>query len=113
MSKAMKQYVSTAAWVGTLTAIFSTAAHADVYCSEQITQVIVNSSGGVYFTTNETCPNWCQLNFSTSDAVKQGYAMLLAANAQGKTLMFEWGNLTSCSTPNSVYASPANVVLGQ
>src|SRR5580704_8638770 len=84
-------------------AMHSPAAYADATCTENVTGLISHTNGYVYFTTDQTCPSWCQINFATPDANKEAYAMLLSANAQGKTIVFSWANLTSCSTHNPVY----------
>ena len=87
---------------------FSTAAHAYVDCTEQVLSVIMHSNGSVYFITNHTCTaGWCQLSWSSPEAISKGYAMLLSAQAQGKSISFAWDNISSCSTANQVYASPA------
>lgn len=43
------------------TLVSTSTAHADSYCSETVTQIIVKSDA-VYFTTSKSCPNWCELN---------------------------------------------------
>jgi hypothetical protein len=89
----------------------STAASAYIGCTEQVTNVIMHSDGAVYFTTNQTCSNgWCQLAW-TADAAIKGYAMLLSAQAQGTPLTFAWDNLASCTSVNTVYASPDFMML--
>jgi hypothetical protein len=81
-------------------------ARADVGCTETVTAIIMHSNGNVYFTTSSTCTSWCSVSFTTADGNKEAYAMLLSANAQGKTLWFDWPNLTSCSQTNATYAAP-------
>ena len=86
-------------------------AHA-VACTETVINLIVHSSGNVYFQTNATCGNWCQINWSTEAANKNGYAMLLTAKTTGKTLTFVWPNLSACNVSNVTYASPDYIILG-
>jgi hypothetical protein len=89
----------------------SAAAYADVTCNETVTMIYMHSNGNVYFTTSSTCSSWCEISFGTAAANNQAYAMLLSANAQGKTLYFDWPNLTSCSSQNQTYAIPGWVGL--
>jgi len=100
------------AGVITVFIVCASAARADVGCAETVTQIIMHSNGNVYFTTNQTCANWCSLSFTTTDGNNRAYAMLLSANAQAKTIWFDWPNLTSCSQQNITYASPAFMELG-
>ena len=86
-------------------------AYADVTCTETVTNLFVHSNGNVYFTTSETCSSWCEISFATSAANNQAYAMLLSAHFQGLPVIFDWPNLTSCSTLNAVYAIPGWVDL--
>jgi hypothetical protein len=92
---------------GLLSAMSGFANAADIYCTETVTNVIVDANGGIYFETNQTCNGfWCQLSWSSPNPLNQGYAMLLSAQAQGVTLTFAWPNLANCSTANQVGASP-------
>jgi hypothetical protein len=87
--------------------LISDLAFASADCAETVMNVISHSSGQVFFTTDQTCPaNWCYLNWSTPDAIKNGYAMLLSAKTSGKRVSFRWNSISSCSTVNAVYASP-------
>jgi len=82
-----------------------------VVCTESVTQVIAHSSGNIYFTTDKTCANWCQLNYSSADAVRRVYALLLAANAEQKNVSINWTAITDCSQKNATYAAPDYVIL--
>lgn len=86
-------------------------ANAETYCVETLTRVIIASTGGVYFTTAETCPNWCQVNWSDAGALSKAYATLLAAEAQETPVTFGWSAISSCNDQNATYASPDNVIL--
>lgn len=86
--------------------IMSSTAGAAAYCTERLTNLIVKTDGAVYFTTNSTCPNWCQLNFSAGAAKSQGYAMLLAAMSTDRDVRFYWLNISSCSSINATNSSP-------
>lgn len=82
-----------------------------IYCTENVTTVIVHSNGNVYFQTSQTCNAWCQLNWSTANLINQGYAALLSAKLSGMAVMLYWPNISSCSAQNVVYASPDSVAL--
>ena len=88
----------------------SSEAQAGASCNEHVTSIIVHSNGNVYFMTDQTCStSWCQVNWTTTD---KAYAMLLTAQAQGKTIYFYWDTVSSCSSTNPVYASPAYFSIG-
>ena len=112
-ARRLAKYLLIRVGVSLALAIGCAGAQADVWCLETVTQVIMHSNGGVYFTTNATCPSWCQLNWSTADAISKGYAMLLSANAQGKQVNFDWPSLSNCTTQNATYASPGALDLYQ
>lgn len=87
-------------------------AHAEVYCNETVTSVIV-AGDTVYFTTNETCPNWCEVNTSW-DATATGRAMALLTTARTSpslTIEFAWSQISSCGTAAPTYSSPDFVIL--
>ena len=86
-------------------------AQAEIYCVETLTRVIVASNGSVYFTTAQTCPNWCQINWSDAGAVSKAYATLLSAEAQATPVTLGWSGISSCSDENATYASPDNLTL--
>lgn len=77
-----------------------------VTCSEQVTYLILHENGSIFFETNQTCPNWCELNFATAEQDDNGYAMLMAAKTQGISVDFDWPNISSCTAVNATYASP-------
>lgn len=106
----MKRIIACLAVV--LSSTFGGAAYADVNCAESVTNLIVHSNGNIYFQTNLTCSsNWCQLNWSNSNLVNQGYAMLLSAQISGKAIVFDWPNIASCGVQNIIYASPSYMFL--
>jgi hypothetical protein len=78
-----------------------------VSCTETIGAIVLHTNGNVYFTTSQTCTTgWCQIAFSTADSINKGYAMLLEAQTLNKPVTFQWDNISSCTTPNAVFASP-------
>jgi hypothetical protein len=96
-------------------ALFASAgvAHATADCSETLTGVIMHSNGHVYFTTTGSCSGgWCELAW-TGETLNKGYALLLAAQAQGKPVGMRWSALSSCSAQNSPFASPDFISLPQ
>lgn len=80
-------------------------------CSDTITDVIVHSSGRIYFTTANSCSQaWCEV--AGSDAfVYNGYAMLMAAKIKQKPVIIQWNNLASCDSKNLVYTVPDFIIL--
>lgn len=79
-------------------------------CGEKVVNIISHSNGNIYFTTDHTCPNWCQLGGNPA-FIKQSYAMFLTARANDKYIEFAWNNLASCGEKNEVYAIPDFLVL--
>ena len=87
--------------------ILSSKSWADVWCTENITSLIVHDNGNIYLETDQTCiSSWCQISLSTPAANNNAYAMLLSAKMAGKKVTFEWGSLSSCAAQNPVYSSP-------
>lgn len=71
-------------------------AHAGVYCEDTVTKVIV-AGDPIYFTSSNSCPNWCQINPSWSaDALKRAYALLLSARVSGTPVWFYWTDISVC-----------------
>ena len=80
-------------------------------CYETINNLIVHSNGNVYFKTDQSCTGaWCQLNWSAT-ATKNGLATLMAAQAQGRKVLFTWPAITACTQQNATYASPDYIQL--
>jgi len=106
----MKSYfikiIFTAALLGA-----GSAAEANIECTENIVAVILHVNGNIYFQSDQTCGNWCQVNMGTDAMNKNVYAMLLSAKMGGRPLLFNWPNLASCSSQNATYAAPAYVQL--
>jgi len=105
----MKKYllgliISTMLWSGHARSV-------GVYCQENVTSLVQFSDGFVYFTTDKTCPNWCKIDWTVSDAVKRAFATLLTARVSGKPVISYWPNLNSCGEINAVYAIPVLVIL--
>lgn len=87
-------------------------AGAAVECSEKLTRIIVHTDDAVYFATDKTCAvSWCKVAMSTQNANTRSYAMMLAAQAQNKNLIFFWQNLSACTQANVAYAAPSYIVL--
>lgn len=86
-------------------------AHAGVYCTESVTSVIVVADN-VYFTTNESCPNWCEINPSwDAAATDRALALLTSARATpSSNLTFEWSQLSSCGAAVPTYSSPGVII---
>lgn len=55
----------------------STSANARADCAKNIRAAILHVNGNVYFTTDKTCPNWCQASWGSSSNNKSALAMLL------------------------------------
>jgi D-alanyl-D-alanine carboxypeptidase len=72
--------------------IASAQASAAADCKEQIKDLVVHSNGNIYFSTNLTCPTWCQLDMGSEKQTDRAYSMLLAARVKGEELMFRWGS---------------------
>lgn len=105
-SKILNRRISRMAGVLLLT-VWAKAATAYIGCTERVTSVIMHSNGSVFFTTDHTCTaGWCMLNWSSADAINKGYAMLIAAEVQGGSVIFAWSTISSCSSVNPVYSSP-------
>ena len=82
-------------------------ARADIYCNETVTSVIMTGDT-VYFTTNESCRAWCEINPSW-DAVATDRAMgilMTARTIPSATVEFAWSQISSCGTAVPTYASP-------
>ena len=81
-------------------------------CPDKITDVTVHSNGNIYFNTENICrTHWCVLGtekWNTSDKIKAGLSILLAANATKQDVVIEWdsADVPNCSTVVSDYATP-------
>ena len=81
-------------------------------CPDKITDVVVHSNGNIYFNTQNVCSaHWCVLGtekWNTSDKIKAGLSILLAANAAKQDVVIEWdsADVPDCSTVVSDYATP-------
>lgn len=86
------------------------AAKADSYCSENVTGVIVLGDS-LYFTTDKSCPNWCQINPNwDATAINRAMSAMMAAKTAGNTVEFEWpGTNTACSV-EPTYSNPGVVI---
>lgn len=94
-----------------LSVTISPVTHAATHCTEAVTRAILHANGGIYFTSDKTCPNWCQVNWGTGEKNKNGYAMLLAAQTSARTITFYWTNIAACNEVNATYASPDYMML--
>jgi hypothetical protein len=86
-------------------------AHATAWCSETVTELIV-SGDTVYFTTNESCPNWCEISTSwDTTATNRAFSLLTSARVASLPIEFEWGQLSACGSAVPTYSSPASLLL--
>lgn len=91
-------------------AISSIQVFAAADCKEQIEDLVIHNNGNIYFSTNLTCPHWCQLDMGGEKQTDRAYSMLLAARVKGEGLMFRWNSaITSCSQDNPRYTKPTYV----
>lgn len=91
--------------------VISSTASAGAYCNnEKLTSIIVQGEQ-VYFTTDKSCPNWCQLDPTWSiDAFNRTYSMLLSAQAQKKEVRIYWReHSVACEGPVPTYSKPQNI----
>lgn len=95
----------------TFAVLQATTIHAAVYCTETVQKAILHSNGNVYFTTDQTCQNWCQINWGTELKNRNALALLLAAASSGRKVAFYWQSASSCGTQNPQYASPDYIEL--
>ena len=89
-------------------ALFARPASA-AYCLENVTYITVHSNGYIYFSTDQTCSNWCQMASGPGDTQKALYAAMLNAQTLGKPVYFSWPNIGACTTQNAVYAQPSYI----
>ncbi|MDR7050152.1 hypothetical protein J2X54_002633 [Duganella sp. 3397] len=82
-----------------------------VDCAEKVGNIISHTNGVIFFTTEKTCPSWCQVGGNAA-TVKNSYAMLLAAQASGKKMVFNWQDISTCDEKNKTYAIPGYMVIG-
>ena len=90
--------------------IFPSIASAGVDCSERVNHAILHQNGNVYFTTDKTCPNWCQIKWTNDGDKDRAYSTLLAARVTQKNMTFYWASLNSCDDKNATYTSPSYMV---
>lgn len=90
---------------------FTTAVSAGQYCTEHITQVIEHTNGNVYFTTDQSCPSWCELSRPTTDSLNRGYSLLLSALLSGRYVRFYWPNASTPCQSEPAYSSPDSSAL--
>ncbi|MEP0176626.1 MAG: hypothetical protein ABJH28_09220 [Paraglaciecola sp.] len=88
--------------------ISSFCSHAAVSCKENILDLVVHNNGNVYFSTDNTCPNWCLADLGSEKNNDRAYALLLAARTKGEALMMRW-DLAACSENNASYAKPSYI----
>ena len=87
-------------------------ASAGAYCyGEHITQVVLIQES-IYFTTDVSCPNWCEVSPAWSATQQnRAYAGLLAAKLSGSGVSFYWNEqTTSCSPVEPANSVPPTVV---
>lgn len=81
-------------------------ANAGIHCSEKINLAILHKNGNIYFTSSQTCKNWCQINWASEEDKNRAYSTLLTARTADREITFYWSSLSSCSYSNPTYASP-------
>jgi len=80
---------------------------AGIYCTEEITTVILHKNSELYFQSSETCPNsWCQIKWVGEGDKDRAFSMLLAAKTASKKVVIYWESLDSCDEENPTYTSP-------
>jgi redox-sensitive bicupin YhaK (pirin superfamily) len=97
--------------IAALLIALSPIAKAATHCTETITRAILHLNGNIYFTSDKTCPNWCQVNWGTSEKNKNAFAMLLAAQTAARSITFYWPSVSECTEVNATYASPDYMML--
>lgn len=105
--------IAMAILIATCAALISAApASADSYCSETITQIIIKNDA-VYFTTNKSCPNWCELNPSwDATTINRALSVMIAAKTSGSSVTFEWPDQSGpCSNVEQTYSAPGAVIM--
>lgn len=84
--------------------------YSGVHCREEISSAILHKNSNVYFQTSDTCPNWCQIKWTSEEDKNRAYSTLLAARTANRKLTFYWENLNSCNETNPTYQSPDYIV---
>lgn len=89
----------------------ATQAHAAYCFAEKIGQIVLVGDV-VYFTTDKTCPSWCEVNPTWStDAKNRVYSMLLTAKTSNQLVSFHWPAATTACMALPTYARPDQVLL--
>lgn len=95
-------------WLFLGTALLPDVAEAE-YCKAKPTSVIVHDSQAIYFTAENVCQDWCQLNPEWSDANKdRAFSLLTTAIVQNRSLVFFFPN--GCGR-QQVFAQPQTVTM--
>jgi hypothetical protein len=86
----------------------SSPARAD-YCTESVVQVIENGDQ-VFFTTNKSCPNWCQVNPALSESARDRmFSLLLTAASGGRKISTYFDGVQACQAVPA-YSSPVSII---
>lgn len=96
----------------TMTGISSNASATTDYCfNETVNQVILHSDGNIYYTTSHTCHSWCKIDPTwNADMQDRAMSMLLTARTAGKTLSFQFSELTAGCAVVPVFSSPGLIM---
>jgi hypothetical protein len=87
-------------------------AHAGEYCTQEKITQIITGSGMVFFTTDKSCPNWCQLPTAWStDSINRSYSLMLSAFMSNRKVAFYWPTAATACQVVSVNSSPDNVIV--
>lgn len=86
--------------------VLSPFANAAVTCTEKITSVILHKNSSVYFTTDRTCPSWCQIKWNVDEDRAKAFTLMLTAKTTNKDISIHWNELDSCADKNITYSTP-------
>ncbi|HSI50820.1 MAG TPA: hypothetical protein VLA61_21345 [Ideonella sp.] len=82
------------------------------YCWNENLALVITQGENIYFTTDKSCPNWCQVDPAlSSDAKKRIFATLLTAKAMGRGVAMYWNEAPAGSQCAAVpaYSKPVTV----
>lgn len=95
--------------------LFASVVSAGEYCwSDKVTMVIVKN-GAIYFTSQKSCPNWCQVDPAWSvEGRNMAYSQLLTAKTTGGNITFYWNEHEAgrpCQDKLPTYSKPSVLIL--
>jgi hypothetical protein len=88
-------------------------ASAGSYCYNETVTTVIMQGDQIFFTSNPSCPNWCEVNGSWSAAAQaRAFAMLTTAKVAGMPLSFYWTDQSgSCSSIEPAYSMPVYLIM--